>query len=171
MTGISPPLCTSLPSWSSEGCPPPPRPTISKAPADAALLLLSQHTACLVASACSSAHQAVSITKLYSSPSRIHHSRPPRHLLLHQQCSPHRSCSAGCQRCLYFSCCQLCSPSSSTHRHCWHPLWVPWDAPVSCEASCFPCSLLLHAPGQVGRRLSCKGGWSGAEESLKVPWS
>lgn len=37
------------------------------------LLLLSQHTVCLVGSACGSAHQAESITKPYPSPSRIHH--------------------------------------------------------------------------------------------------
>lgn len=43
---------------SSEACPPL---TISKAPADAALLLLSRHTACLVARACGSTSQAVSI--------------------------------------------------------------------------------------------------------------
>lgn len=61
---------------------------------------------------------------------------------------------------LYFSClsCQLCSPNASTHRHCWHPLRLPWDVPVPCKASCFPSSLLLHA--------AAKGaGWGGEASS------
>lgn len=63
----------------------------------------------------------------------------------------------------YFSClsCQLCSPNVSTHRHCWHPLRLPWDVPVPCKASY---SLLLHAAGWE----SCTVGW-GWMGSLRCP--
>lgn len=58
---------------------------------------------------------AAPLTKLYPSPSRIHHSRPPRHLLLHQQYSPRCSRSAGCQRCPARSACTfpVCVASSA----------------------------------------------------------
>lgn len=47
--------------------------TISMAPAQAALQLLSRHTTCLVVSACCSTYLAVPVTQPYPSPSRTHH--------------------------------------------------------------------------------------------------
>jgi len=75
--------------------------------------------------------------------------------------------------CLCFSCLchQLCSPNSSTHRHCWHPLEGPLGRP--CVPRSLPLSLFPPAPCSwpAGRAARCEGGWSGAEGSLQGPWS
>lgn len=184
MTGIPPPLRTSLLSCNSEVCHPHP---ISEAPADAALLLLSQHTASPAASACSSAHPAVTITRPCPSPICMHHlavsitqpypfSCPPRHLLLHQQSSPGCSCSTGCQHCPARSACTFPVSAASSAAQTPQPTagissgspgmsLCPAKPPASPLPSCFPSS------SQVRRQASCKGSWSGGGKCLKVPWS